>query len=89
MKFDVWCPGIGGGPDDARTFDAFDAECAASEWARWEDARSADYWIVGGENARVCVRAKGGTAVHEFIVQGRMERVYISRALPANLDYPA
>ena len=44
MKFDVWCPDLGSGPEDARVFEAFDAEHAATEWADWEDGYSADYY---------------------------------------------
>lgn len=84
MKFDVWCPDLGSGPEGARVFEAFDAEHAATEWADWEDGYSADYWIVGGQDARVCVRKHGGGDVHEFLVQGRTERAYSAHALPAN-----
>lgn len=86
MKFAVWCPARGSGPEDARTFDAFDAEHAATEWAHWEDCASADYWIVGGQDARVCVQASGGGEVHEFLVQGRVERAYSAHALPDNAE---
>ena len=51
MKYDVWCPDLGSGPEDAMAFEAFDAEHAAAEWAYWEDGHSADYWIVGGQDA--------------------------------------
>lgn len=85
MKFDVWCPDLGSGPEDARVFEAFDAEHAATEWADWEDGYSADYWIVGGQDARVCVRPHGGEDVHEFLVQGRTERAYSAHSLPANV----
>ena len=84
MKFDVWCPDLGSGPEDARVFEAFDAEHAATEWADWEDGYSADYWIVGGQDALVCVRPHGGEDVHEFLVHGRTERAYSAHALPAN-----
>lgn len=85
MKFDVWCPDLGSGPEDARTFEAFDAEHAATEWAHWEDGASADYWIVGGQDARVCVKKHCGGKVHEFLVQGRTERAYSAHALPDNV----
>ena len=85
-KFDVWCPDLGSGPEDARVLEAFDAEHAATEWADWEDGYSADYWIVGGQDAHVCVRKHGGddVDVYEFLVQGRTERAYSAHAMPAN-----
>ena len=84
MKYDVWCPDLGSGPEDAMAFEAFDAEHAAAEWAYWEDGHSADYWIVGGQDARVCVREHSGGTVYEFVVQGRIERAYSAHAVPAN-----
>lgn len=84
-KFDVWCPDLGSGPEDARVLEAFDAEHAATEWADWEDGYSADYWIVGGQDAHVCVRKHGGDDVYEFLVQGRTERAYSAHAMPANV----
>ena len=81
LKFDVWCPDLGSGPDDARVFEAFDAEHAAAEWADWHDGYSADYSIVSGQNERVCVREYGGEEVLEYIVSGRMRRDYSALAV--------
>lgn len=83
-KYEVWCPDLGSGPEDARAFDAYDSAQAAEKWADWEDGYSADYWIVGGQDAHVCVRQLGGTMVHEFVVTGRTERAYSARPAPAN-----
>ena len=80
MKYQVWCPENGDNEADGRTFDAFDAESAASEWADWYDGWTADYTIVGGTDATVCVRHEDGTTV-EFTVSGRMERAYSSRVV--------
>lgn len=49
-KYEVWCPDLGGGPENARSFDASDSAQAAEKWADWKDGYSADYRIVGGEN---------------------------------------
>ena len=56
----VWCPELGGGPEDGREIVAHDHEDAACIWARREDAESADYWIVGGDGTSVVVRDSGG-----------------------------
>lgn len=82
MKYDVW-RSDGGGPSDAMVFDAYDAAAAAEGWADWEDAHSADYWIVGGTDARVCVREHGGEQVYEFVVVGSVERSYSARPVMA------
>lgn len=79
MQFDAWCPDLGSGPEHARTFEARSAYDAAEAWANWEDAQSAEYWIVGGSEARVCVRQSGQTEVHEFVVAGTMTRQYRAR----------
>lgn len=84
MKFDVWCPDRDSGPEDARVFEAMYAELAATQWAYREDESSGDYWIVGGQGVRVCVRAHGDEDVHEFLVVGWIERAYSARAVPDN-----
>lgn len=56
----VWCPELGGGPEDGRVIMAHDHEDAACLWARREDAESADYWIVGGDGTTVVVRGPDG-----------------------------
>ena len=86
MKFDVWCPNLGSGPEDAMAFEAIDAEQAATKWADLEDSRSADYWIVGGEDAHVCVRKHGDEDVHEFVVHGWADRAYSARCLSRRRD---
>lgn len=55
-KYKVWWPDQGQTKDDARVFEGFDHEHAASEWAEWYDHHSADYLIVGGTAAEVQVR---------------------------------
>lgn len=76
MEYDVWCPDLGSGPEDARVIEAPWADQAAEAWARFEDAWGADYWIVGGTNATVCVRERGSQKVLTFIVSGYSEAVY-------------
>ena len=56
----VWCPELGAGPEHGRQILASDAEHAATIWARYEDAASADYWIVGGDGTTVVVQAADG-----------------------------
>lgn len=84
MKYDVWCPDLGSGPEDAKIFEAHAEYAAAEAWADREDAQSADYWIVGGTDARVCVRQHGKEDVFEFVVSGRQERAYSAKPLPPN-----
>ena len=78
MKYQVWCPDNGDTEADSRTFEAYDAELAASEWAHWYDGWTADYTIVGGTDATVWVRDEKG-AILRFTVSGRTERAYSSR----------
>ena len=78
MKYQVWCPENGQDEADSRTFEACDAELAASEWAHWYDGWTADYTIVGGTDATVWVRDEKG-AILRFTVSGRTERAYSSR----------
>lgn len=76
MKFKVWKNDIDTGPYDPVIFDAFDYEHAATEWANFEDDYTADYYIAGGQDVVVCVQALGSEEVHEYLVQGRIERAY-------------
>ena len=80
MKYQVWCPEKGDTEADGRTFEAFDPELAAVDWADWYDDWSADYTIVGGTDATVWVRDEKGEILH-FTVSGRMERAYRSRVV--------
>lgn len=84
MKYYVWCPDLGSGPEDAKIFEAHAEYAAAEAWADREDAQSADYWIVGGTDAKVCVRQHGKEEVCEFVVSGRQERAYSAKPLPPN-----
>ncbi len=78
MKYQVWCPENGDTESDSRTFEAFDSELAAAYWADWHDGYTADYTIVGGADATVCVQDADG-AILQFTVSGRMEQAYSSR----------
>lgn len=51
----VWVPDRGATRDDARRVQGLDPEDAAVRWARWDDANSADYTIVGGQPVEVMV----------------------------------
>ena len=82
-KFYVWCPDHGESPEDARKFEALDAQEAAEKWADWNDGYFAEYAIVGGkEVARVCVREQGESEVRGFTVSGRAVPTYTARSLP-------
>jgi hypothetical protein len=77
----VWCPDRGATKEDGRRFAAYDAERAATLWAEWDDASSADYTIVGGTPAEVVVaEARDGAAEHRFIVSGESSPTYRARA---------
>lgn len=56
----VWQPDAGEF-DCARRIEAVDAEQAAETWAAIDDRDSADYTIVGGDEAIVVVQAPDGT----------------------------
>lgn len=79
MKFKVWCQDRGSTEDDARQIEAFDAEAAAEKWAEWDDHHSADYLIIGGTPATVCVR--DGDKVRTFTVHGEPAPHYHAREL--------
>lgn len=79
MKFKVWCPEMGSTLDDAREFDAFDANSAAEAWADDEDRRGADYLIVRGQDATVLVSADDGMHVECFVVSGESVPSYRAR----------
>lgn len=74
----VWCPELGSGPEDGREIMAHDHEDAACEWARREDAESADYWIVGGDGTAVVVRDPGGDE-KTLRVTGEPDIHYVAR----------
>lgn len=75
--FQVWCPHHGSGPDEARTFNAVDSADAAQQWALCEDTESADYLIVGGQDATVIV--SDGKTERTFIVSGESVPYYRAR----------
>lgn len=68
----LWRPENDETIDDAREVLAFDAEEAAEDWAANDDTQSADYSIVRGNEATVCVRLKDDESapVETFVVYG-------------------
>lgn len=76
QKYKVWWPEQGQTQDDAREFESFDHEGAASEWAHWYDGYSTDYTIVGGAEAIVQVMRVDETAPRSVLVTGQAERSY-------------
>ena len=83
-KYKVWWPEQGQTKDDARVFEGFDHEHAAAEWADWYDNYSAEYSIVGGEEAEVQVLREDECAARHVLVTGQLSRTYSGHALPAN-----
>lgn len=79
-KFLVWCHDHGSGPEDGKVMEAYDARSAAERWAEWEDAHSADYWIVGGETASVTVRDMSDGTETNFRINGEQTAVYSASA---------
>jgi hypothetical protein len=79
--FVAWNEDHGSTFDDGRSVNAYDAESAAKIFAEWDDARSADYLIVGGQDATICVASPDGSNVQRFTVSGEACPVY--RARPA------
>ncbi len=62
--------------------DAFSPESAAVKWAERDDADSADYLIVRGNDATVLVAEdRDGAPEHRFIVSGESCPVYRARQL--------
>ena len=81
-EYVVWCPDRGAVKEDGRHIDAFDHESAATRWAEWDDASSADYTIVGGTPTEVLVaEVEDGAPEHRFTVTGETRAVYRARLL--------
>ena len=78
----VWRPENGDEEDDARRVMASDAEQAAEDYAERDDSDSAEYGIVGGSPATVCVRAEAGGEVETFVVSGEAVPHYSARKTP-------
>jgi hypothetical protein len=73
----VWCPDRGATKEDGRRIVAYNAERAATAWAEWDDASSADYTIVGGTPADVVVAEEhDGAPEHRFTVFGESRPTY-------------
>lgn len=75
--FLVWCLDHESTRDDAKRIKAAHHADAASLWAEWEDAHSADYWIVGGQTATVMVAEDvAGSEAIKYTVTGQSVPVY-------------
>lgn len=77
-NYKVWWPDRGHKQDDARTVLAVDHRHAATIWADWYDAYSADYAIVGGEVAEVQVLREDENQPTKVKVRGFETRTYSS-----------
>lgn len=62
---------------------AYNAEEAVERWARWDDANSADYHIVGGQPAKVMARDLSTGTATEWIVSGESVPHYSARKIAA------
>lgn len=79
-KYLVWRPEYGQEPEDGRLIEADDPHNAVCKWADLDDMESADYLIVGGQNATVKVRAENKPdKVYEMIVSGESVPYYVAR----------
>ena len=68
------------GREDARRIVAYNPENAATAWAEWDDASSADYTIVGGTDTEVVVAEDWeGSAEWRFSGSGESVPSYRAR----------
>lgn len=82
-SFIVWHPENGQTREDGRKVPAFSAESAAVKWAERDDADSADYLIVRGNDATVMVAEdRDGSEPERFVVSGESCPVYRARKAP-------
>ena len=76
----VWCPDRGATREYARCIVSCNPKSAATDWAEWEDASSADYTIVGGTDIEVVVAEdREGSAEWRFTVSGESVPCYRAR----------
>ena len=76
----VWCPERDQCKEDGKRVVATYAEAAAVKWAERDDADSADYSIVGGNDATVMVAEdRDGAPEQRFTVSGESCPVYRAR----------
>jgi len=66
----AWKSDQGSYEEFSKRIDAVDAEHAAERWAAWDDAHSAEYDIVSGNAAEVCVKDTEFGEIRTFIVTG-------------------
>lgn len=77
----VWCPEYGESEDEAEKIEASDAEEAAAEWAARRDIASAEYSIVGGDDAIVNVKNCSTGEAQRLCVSGESVPQYYAREL--------
>lgn len=81
-RYLVWCLDYDTTREDARIFEAIDHQDAVERWAKFEDSSSADYLIVGGQDANVMVAEDyDGSEEKNFNVGGWTEAVYLANEL--------
>lgn len=84
--YTVWCEDLGQEQRDGKRFAEGGPREAAAEWARWSDWHSADFSIVGGQDAEVCVYDERTGAVSRWTVSGESVPEYRARPAKPNSD---
>jgi hypothetical protein len=75
--------------EDGKRIEANYEREAARKWAEWDDAWSADYLIVGGQDARVFVALdEDGSKPMLFEVRGEPQPVYFATLLDPETEIP-
>lgn len=84
-KFIVWCKDRGeDSVEDGSAYFAFDAECAAEEWA--EDFDAGDFTIIGGNSEVVSVQNVQTGEVSRYRVSGETVAQYSAEELTQDED---
>lgn len=83
-RYTVWCEDLGQEQSDGKKFAEGGPREAATEWARWNDWNSAEYAIVGGKDAEVCVYDEHSGAVSRWTVSGEAVPQYRARPATSN-----
>lgn len=85
-KYWIWSDDLGQDEGCARAVSANSTESAVTEWAERQDARSADYTIVGGQEVIATVRDCDTGEVSQWIVTGESVPLYRAREVTPNAN---
>jgi hypothetical protein len=84
-EYVVWRPDYGQTKEDGRHIDALSPRSACEKWAERDDAESADYWIVRGNEVTVKVaRPDDGAEEVAYIINGESVPLYRARLVEQN-----